>query len=77
MFKSQQYPARTAECGVKGWAVSDDSRRFSTIAAAPHLKRKDDAACGPSQVTHRDASSASALSRWDNEGGAVRDEPSM
>ena len=42
-------------------------------------KHKNDAGCNkPSEVARRDARlSASALSRWDNEGGAVRDEPSM
>jgi hypothetical protein len=42
-------------------------------------KHKNDARCNkPSDVGRRDARlSASALSRWDNEGGAVRDEPSI
>jgi hypothetical protein len=42
-------------------------------------KHKNDAGCNkPSEVARRDARlSASALSRWDNEGGTVRDEPSM
>ncbi len=42
-------------------------------------KHKNDASCNiPSEVARRDARlSASALSRWDNEGGTVRDEPSM
>jgi len=42
-------------------------------------KHKNDAGCNkPSEVARRDARlRASALSRWDNEGGTVRDEPSM
>ena len=42
-------------------------------------KHKNDAGCNkPSEVARRDARlSASALSRWDNEGGTVRDELSM
>jgi hypothetical protein len=42
-------------------------------------RHKNDAGCNkPSEVARRDARlSASALSRWDNEGGTVRDEPSM
>jgi hypothetical protein len=42
-------------------------------------KHKNDAGCNkPSEVARRDARlSASALSRWDNEGGTVRGEPSM
>jgi hypothetical protein len=40
-------------------------------------KHKNDAGCNnPSEVARRDARfGASALSRWDNEGGTVRDEP--
>jgi hypothetical protein len=75
MFKSQQYRARAGEYGAEGSAVPDESRFLSRIAGeSPHKDSCDK----PWQVARRDSEFiASALSRWDNEGGRVRDERLM
>jgi hypothetical protein len=67
----------TAGSGSVGKLLETAALR-GQIAGFLH-KHKNDAGCNkPSEVARRDARlRASALSRWDNEGGTVRDEPSM
>lgn len=65
MFKFQQYHARATERGelVKGPTSNKQADRDKLPST---------------EATLSDARwVAAALSRWDNEGGAVRDEPSI
>jgi hypothetical protein len=70
MFKSRQYRAKAAQYSklVKSSADADESRKFQDLeerfVSLANNERDLDARSG-----------AAALSRWDNEGGAVRDGP--
>jgi hypothetical protein len=65
MFKSQQYRAKAAEFGelVKSSRGSDESLEFQKLQQE-RLAARRDATLG-----------TAALSRWDNEGGAIHEGP--
>ena len=87
MFKSQQYRAKATECGelVKSSTSAEESRKFKTWRAGFVLltEHRHTNEVGRNKLpltkdTPGDArSSAAALSRWENEGGSVRDELPM
>jgi hypothetical protein len=87
MFKSQQHRARATASGelVKGSTSAEESRKFKTWRAGFVLlmehRRKNEVGRNKlplTKVTPSDArSGAAALSRWENEGGSVRDELPM
>ena len=78
MFKSQQYRAKATECGELGSVgkLLETAALRGQIARFLH-KHKNEASCGKLPLTEDTPSDArlgaAALSRWDNEGGAVRD----
>jgi hypothetical protein len=86
MFKSQQHRARATASGelVKG-STSAESRKFKTWRAGFVLltehEHKNEVGRNKlplAKDTPGDArSGAAALSRWENEGGSVRDELPM
>ena len=84
MFKSQHHHARATASGelVKGSISAEESRKFKTWRAGFVLlteqRRKNEVGCNKLPLT-KDApgderSGVPALSRWENEGGSVRDE---
>jgi hypothetical protein len=87
MFKSQQHRARATASGelVKGSICAEESSKFKTWRAGFVLltehRRKNESGRNKLPLTRdtpSDArSSAAALSRWENEGGSVRDELPM
>jgi len=87
MFKSQQHRARATASGelVKCSTRAEESRKFKTWRAGFVLltehRRKNEVGRNKLPLT-KDApsdarSGAVALSRWENEGGSVHDEPPM
>ena len=76
MFKSQQYRAKATECGELGSV----GKLLETAALRGQIARFLHKQAGRGKLpltedTPSDArSGAAALSRWDNEGGAVREE---
>ncbi len=87
MFKSQQHRARAPVSGelVKGSTSAEESRKFKTWRAGFVLltehRRKNGVGRNTLPLTKDtpgDArSGAAALSRWENEGGSVRNQAPM
>jgi hypothetical protein len=86
MFKSQQHRARATASGelVKGSSNAEESRKFKTWRADFVLltehRRNNEVGRNKLPLTKTPSvakSGAVALSRWENEGGSVRDEPPM
>jgi hypothetical protein len=87
MFKSQQHRARATASGelVKGSTRAEESRKFKTWRAGFVLLTElgDKNEVGRNKLPlakdrpSATRSGAAALSRWENEGGSVRDERPM
>lgn len=87
MFKSQQHRARATASGelVNGSSNAEESRKFKTWRADFGLltehRRNNEVGRNKLPLTMDTPSvarsGAVALSRWENEGGSVRDEPPM
>ncbi|AWL97666.1 hypothetical protein QIH93_10015 [Bradyrhizobium ottawaense] len=84
MFKSQQHRARTTASGelVKGSTSAEESHKFKSwragfvlLTAHGHKNEVGRNELPSAKDTPSNArSGAAALSRWENEGGSVRDE---